>query len=453
MKNKIIITLLIAIITSVSTQSLAQDWFDGLLVGIADYPGSGSNLEGPVNDINVLYTTLRTHQNWDDLGDLTKLSDSNATESAIQNAIEALRQSSEHKCLFYFSGHGDESPTAGLEPYDPDFTDRITKSELSSWFTSSKVIWIINSCYSGQFANISTGGIAITACGSTELAWEYREIDSIKHSVFTSYLIDGLVNDTADDGDDGNYVSVEELYDYVDDRTTDYVEDVMFPDEDPRINTQHPQIDDDWSGECDLEASTGNDPAAVTHFQCTNPTSWNNPPSFSWTSSIGATWYHVFRSKNGGGYTNVATLQTTTWIDYDVQLQSLGVDDFAYKIICRDGDYWSGWSDIVEISGIEFDKPSIESENHLPKKYDLSQNYPNPFNPVTEIRYQIPKASKVTITIYNSIGQQVAILVNETKSAGLYTVKWNASNVASGTYIYKIVAGEFTAVKKMVVIK
>ncbi|MFC1564429.1 T9SS type A sorting domain-containing protein, partial [candidate division KSB1 bacterium] len=88
-----------------------------------------------------------------------------------------------------------------------------------------------------------------------------------------------------------------------------------------------------------------------------------------------------------------------------------------------------------------------------PREYGLAQNYPNPFNPVTEIKYQLPKASSVTLSVYNLLGQEVAKLVDMDMPAGYHSVKWDASRVASGTYIYKIVAGEFTAVKKMVVIK
>ncbi|MFC1564583.1 T9SS type A sorting domain-containing protein [candidate division KSB1 bacterium] len=83
----------------------------------------------------------------------------------------------------------------------------------------------------------------------------------------------------------------------------------------------------------------------------------------------------------------------------------------------------------------------------------LQQNFPNPFNPVTEIRYQIPKASHVTITVYNVMGQEVAKLVYESKPVGIYTIKWDASGVASGTYFYRIVAGNFTQIRKMIVIK
>jgi len=80
-------------------------------------------------------------------------------------------------------------------------------------------------------------------------------------------------------------------------------------------------------------------------------------------------------------------------------------------------------------------------------------NYPNPFNPTTQITYSVPKATDVTIKIYDVLGREIALLVNERKQAGEYTVGWNAAGVPSGVYFYRIVAGEFVETKKMLVIK
>jgi len=88
-----------------------------------------------------------------------------------------------------------------------------------------------------------------------------------------------------------------------------------------------------------------------------------------------------------------------------------------------------------------------------PKEFELSQNYPNPFNPTTKINYSVPNASKVQLNVYNLLGQKVAELVNEQKSAGKYTVSWDASNISSGIYVYRFIAGEQTFTKKMMLIK
>ncbi len=103
---------------------------------------------------------------------------------------------------------------------------------------------------------------------------------------------------------------------------------------------------------------------------------------------------------------------------------------------------------------------SVESETDVPSSYDLSQNYPNPFNPSTKIRYTIPnvsqsgvEGSRVQLKIYDVLGNEVATLVNEEKSAGSYEVKFNASQLSSGVYFYKLQAGSFVQTKKMVLLK
>ena len=89
----------------------------------------------------------------------------------------------------------------------------------------------------------------------------------------------------------------------------------------------------------------------------------------------------------------------------------------------------------------------------ISKSYNLKQNYPNPFNPTTTIKYEIPKSSYVTLRIYNISGQLVATLVNQQKIAGSYSVTWNAKNVGSGIYLYRITAGSFSKEKKCIVLK
>ncbi len=92
-----------------------------------------------------------------------------------------------------------------------------------------------------------------------------------------------------------------------------------------------------------------------------------------------------------------------------------------------------------------------------PAKFELEQNYPNPFNPSTVIKYQLPNDGFVNLSVYNSLGQRVKVLVNETQRAGYYTVNFNASSVAgglpSGIYFYTLNAGNFTSTKKMILVK
>jgi flagellar hook assembly protein FlgD len=93
-----------------------------------------------------------------------------------------------------------------------------------------------------------------------------------------------------------------------------------------------------------------------------------------------------------------------------------------------------------------------------PTEFTLSQNYPNPFNPTTSITYSLPKQSQVTIVVYDLLGTPVKSLVNKTQVAGSYSIAWDATNdlgvqMPSGTYIYKIVAGDFTQTRKMTLMK
>jgi Cu/Zn superoxide dismutase len=89
----------------------------------------------------------------------------------------------------------------------------------------------------------------------------------------------------------------------------------------------------------------------------------------------------------------------------------------------------------------------------IPAEFNISQNYPNPFNPSTTIRVDVPQASKVNITVFNILGREVATIVNEELKPGEYELKWDATDVASGTYFYKITAGKFVQTRKMILLK
>ena len=89
----------------------------------------------------------------------------------------------------------------------------------------------------------------------------------------------------------------------------------------------------------------------------------------------------------------------------------------------------------------------------LPTEYRIYNNYPNPFNPTTNIRFDVPKASEVTLKVYDLTGRQVRTLVSERKEPGTYTVNFNAGNLSSGLYLYRLQAGSYTEVKRMMLIK
>ena len=95
----------------------------------------------------------------------------------------------------------------------------------------------------------------------------------------------------------------------------------------------------------------------------------------------------------------------------------------------------------------------VEEKIINPTSFILEQNYPNPFNPSTTISYQLPNDGLVSLKVYDVLGKEVATLVNEQKSAGKYEVKFDASKLTSGTYIYKISAGSSVQIKKMILMK
>jgi len=90
---------------------------------------------------------------------------------------------------------------------------------------------------------------------------------------------------------------------------------------------------------------------------------------------------------------------------------------------------------------------------NLPKEYALKQNYPNPFNPTTNINFDLPHAGFVNLIVFNMLGQQVSSLVNQDLKAGSYKVDWNAQDLPSGTYFYKITAGSYVKTNKMILVK
>jgi Secretion system C-terminal sorting domain len=94
-----------------------------------------------------------------------------------------------------------------------------------------------------------------------------------------------------------------------------------------------------------------------------------------------------------------------------------------------------------------------ETGGNLPSDFSIAQNYPNPFNPVTTIKFSIPQSSKVTLKVYDILGREVSTLINDTRNAGNYEVNFEASGLASGMYIYTITAGDYTASKKMMLLK
>ena len=119
------------------------------------------------------------------------------------------------------------------------------------------------------------------------------------------------------------------------------------------------------------------------------------------------------------------------------------VGAFGYK------NWLNGWTRFNKLTSIKIE----ENLNTVPANFELSQNYPNPFNPNTTIKFSLPEAASIKLVVYNILGQQVSELVNDFKAAGSYTVNWNAENLSSGIYIYRLESGNFSISKKMTLLK
>lgn len=161
----------------------------------------------------------------------------------------------------------------------------------------------------------------------------------------------------------------------------------------------------------------------------------------------------------GLGWKNIYTasdeyVQMTIPITYTVD----GVPDRA-MIVLWVGDYGQDTTadgTYALVDELSFGSPTtgIEDEINNPNAFNLEQNFPNPFNPSTKIKYTIPfSGENVTLKVYNVLGNEVATLVNETKAAGTYTADFSTSSLASGTYFYKLKAGNFSETKKMILLR
>lgn len=96
---------------------------------------------------------------------------------------------------------------------------------------------------------------------------------------------------------------------------------------------------------------------------------------------------------------------------------------------------------------------SVNDEEQIPVEYKLEQNYPNPFNPTTTIKFAVAEKSRVIIKIYNITGEEITTLVNEEKDKGWYEVKFNSTGLSSGIYLYRMQAGNYVSIKKMMLLK
>ncbi|MBK7228925.1 MAG: T9SS type A sorting domain-containing protein [Ignavibacteriales bacterium] len=182
-----------------------------------------------------------------------------------------------------------------------------------------------------------------------------------------------------------------------------------------------------------------------------------NPISITldWDSTVTANLYQLIIASDSLFNTVIKDTITNT------SSVNLEYDFFIYY----DNQYWKvrtindgGTGPWSEVNHFSFLFTDVEDETQLPTEFALLQNYPNPFNPTTTITYHLPKTANVELKVYDVLGNEVATLINEEKSAGVFEVQFNVTQdsrpaMSSGVYFYKLTAGDFASTKKMILIK
>jgi len=155
---------------------------------------------------------------------------------------------------------------------------------------------------------------------------------------------------------------------------------------------------------------------------------------------LGYTSYVITGSHNWSSSAENSNDENTLIIQDD-QIANYYLQEFAARY------YEAGGSDSIDIV------TSVENETKIPAQFSLYQNYPNPFNPTTTIRFSVPKNQKVQLVVYDMLGREVRTLYNDIATAGILTIDFDASGLASGVYIYQLKAGTFFDSKKMIILK
>jgi hypothetical protein len=181
----------------------------------------------------------------------------------------------------------------------------------------------------------------------------------------------------------------------------------------------------------------------------------------------GATNYY-----KGGSWMITSDVSPGATFRLDLNASGVGLDSTAYRVLVRPNSttawqyagmaagFSAGTVSDTAISsfgqfavGVGPKVTAVEESSSLPKEVALTRNYPNPFNPTTTIRFELPSEMPVSLVVYNLLGQQITKLVDETRRAGNHVVTFDASQLASGVYLYQLQAGSFNQTRKMLLVK
>jgi hypothetical protein len=232
----------------------------------------------------------------------------------------------------------------------------------------------------------------------------------------------------------------------------------------------------------DMTTATNPDSQAVPFVPGTDSVYWiSEQPSFAatqgWNTNGRLRQVPMTQQGSSNIYEGTYTVQEPSFNSFEYRYayvhsadstfyyESAGFGDFAYRVryvemsapntftnpFTFPQDSWTNATvKVNEVPPLGLD---VKHSNEIAKDYRLSQNYPNPFNPTTTIKFSIPENNKVTIKVFNVLGQVVATLVNSEYKSGTYEVAFDASKLSSGIYFYRINAGEYQATKKMMLLK
>ena len=180
-------------------------------------------------------------------------------------------------------------------------------------------------------------------------------------------------------------------------------------------------------------------------------------PVIAWNANSEAdlSGYTVYRKRDNESWITIATVTTNSYTDTDVIGPNLN-QLFTYRVNAFDiNGNFSGYSNEDYLYGYKINKKGAGEENinHPPDEFSLSQNYPNPFNPSTNISFSLPQKSFTSLKVYDILGKEIKVLVNDLLSEGSYSFDFNGNNLPSGLYIYQLSTDMGILSRKMVLTK
>jgi hypothetical protein len=191
-------------------------------------------------------------------------------------------------------------------------------------------------------------------------------------------------------------------------------------------------------------------PSKVALLKPTNAATVGTSANFVWykaTPAVVRYWFEIAADPNF----TLRVVDTTVTDTSKIYTSLFAGTQYYWKVRAWNPGGWGPYSDVWTLTASS--SVGVGNERGIPTRFDLSQNYPNPFNPSTQIEFALPQEAQVKLDVYSMLGEKVMTLVNEPMTAGYHTVRFDASSLASGLYLYRITAGTFTMTRKMMLVR